>query len=137
VRKINGAVGLQKVEVKPDLILSSPLRRAEETARLVADVLTPKAAVELHPPLAGGFSAEDVIKGLRAHRRATQILLVGHQPDLGHLASYLLTGSENLVPLPSRKPAWPPSRCRPSAALGRLTGWFLPRASCAIASSRN
>ena len=62
------AVGLQMIDAKPDLILSSPLVRAEETARLVADVLAPRAAVELYPPLAGGFSAADIVKGLRPHR---------------------------------------------------------------------
>jgi phosphohistidine phosphatase len=51
------AVGLQRIGVKPDVILSSPLRRAEETARLVADVLRPSASIELFPPLAGGFAS--------------------------------------------------------------------------------
>jgi len=97
------AAGLRQVGVKPDLVLSSPLRRAEETAHLVADELAVKAAVELYPPLAGGCPARDVIKGLRPYRAAREVLLVGHQPDLGALASYLLTGSENLAPLPFKK----------------------------------
>jgi phosphohistidine phosphatase len=97
------AVGLQAIGAKPDLILSSPLLRAEETARLVADVLAPRKAVELYPPLAGGFSAADVMRGLRPHRGVRELLLVGHQPDLGDLASHLLTGSTSLVPLPFKK----------------------------------
>ena len=97
------AVGLQKLGAKPDLVLSSPLRRAEETARLVADVLSPRGPVELYPPLAGGFAVDDILKGLRPHRGARELLLVCHQPDLGELASHLLTGSATLVPLPFRK----------------------------------
>jgi phosphohistidine phosphatase len=97
------ALGLQQLGVKPDLILSSPLRRADETARLVADVLKPDAAIELYPPLAGGFIPEDIVKGLRPHRQARELFLVGHQPDLGELASYLLTGSGRIVPLPFKK----------------------------------
>lgn len=97
------AVGLQTIGVHPDLILSSPLRRAEETARLVADVLLPKRAVELYPPLAGGFSAADILRGVRPPRGAHELLLVGHQPDLGELASFLLTGSTGLVALPFKK----------------------------------
>jgi phosphohistidine phosphatase len=133
------AVGLQKIEVKPDLILSSPLRRAEETARLVADVLVPKAAVELYPPLAGGFSAEDVIKGLRGYRRTSQILLVGHQPDLGQLASYLLTGSENLVPLPFKKAGVAAISLAsfPPRSAGSLEWYLTPGQLRSIASSRN
>lgn len=133
------AIGLQKVDVRPDLILSSPLRRAEETARLVADVLAPQSAVELYPPLAGGFSAEDIIRGLRAHRRASQILLVGHQPDLGQLASYLLTGSENLVPLPFKKAgvAAISLASLPPRSAGSLEWFLTPGQLRAIASSRN
>lgn len=97
------AVGLHKLGANPDLVLSSPLRRAEETARLVADVVNPKGQVELYPPLAGGFAIEDILKGLRPHRGARELLLVGHQPDLGELASHLLTGSARLIPLPFKK----------------------------------
>lgn len=133
------ALGLQKLGVVPDLILSSPLRRAEETARLVADVVAPSAGVELFPPLAGGTAVEDLLRSLRPPRRARAIVLVGHQPDLGHLASYLLTGSANLMPLPFRKAAVaaidvgevPPRN--PGALM-----WFLtPGQLRAIAGSRN
>ena len=45
VRKtVRVAAGLAKLGVKPDVILSSPLRRAEETAHLVADALDGRAA---------------------------------------------------------------------------------------------
>ncbi len=132
------AVGLQKLGAKPDLILSSPLRRAEETARLVADMVAPNAAVELYPPLAGGFAVDDIVKGLRPHRRATELLLVGHQPDLGHLASYLLTGAPNLVPLPFKKAGIAAISLGsiPPRSTGSLE-WFLnPGQLRAIASSR-
>jgi phosphohistidine phosphatase len=132
------AVGLQRIGVKPDVILSSPLRRAEETARLVADVLRPSASIELFPPLAGGFAVEDVVKGLRLHRRARELLLVGHQPDLGHLASYLMTGSASLAPLPFKKAgvaAIELSALPPRSA--GLLQWFLtPGQLRDIASSR-
>ncbi len=133
------AIGLQTLGVEPDLVLSSPLRRAEETARLVADVLTPNAGVELYPPLAGGFSAEDVVKGLRPHRQVRELLLVGHQPDLGDLASYLLTGSANLAPLPFKKAGV--AAITLGSVPPRSTGlleWFLtPGQLRAIAASRN
>lgn len=133
------AIGLRTLGAKPDLILSSPLRRAEETARLVADVLAPGAAVELYPPLAGGLSPQDVVKGLRPHRRARELLLVGHQPDLGDLASYLLTGAATLAPLPFKKAGVA------AIALGSvpprspgILEWFLtPSQLRAIAASRN
>jgi phosphohistidine phosphatase len=97
------ADGLATLDVQLDAILSSPLRRAEETARIVARVLAPDCEIELTPLLAGGIHAETIVTGLRLPRRATQVLLVGHQPDLGDLASYLLTGSEHRVRIPFKK----------------------------------
>jgi len=139
VRKTTrAAVGLQKIGVKPDLILSSPLRRAEETARLVGEVVAPNTPIELYPPLAGG-SPEEVIRGLRAHRRASELLLVGHQPDLGHLASYLLTGSVNLVPLPLKKAGVAAISVAsvPPRSAGELEWFVTPGQLRAIAASRN
>jgi phosphohistidine phosphatase len=133
------AVGLQKLGVAPDLILSSPLRRAEETARLVADVIAPSAGVELYPPLAGGAAIEDVIRSLRPPRRAREIMLVGHQPDLGELASYLLTGSTTLAQLPFRKAgvAAIALSALPPRSPGTLEWFLTPAQLRAIASSRN
>jgi phosphohistidine phosphatase len=131
--------GLQALGVAPDLILSSPLRRAEETARLVADVLAPDHAVELYPALAGGFRPEDIVKGLRPHREARELLLVGHQPDLGELASYLLTGSPTLVPLPFKKAgvAAITVGAMPPRSPGTLEWFLTPAQLRAIASKRS
>jgi phosphohistidine phosphatase len=132
------AVGLQKLEVAPDLILSSPLRRAEETARLVAEVLTQGTRIELYPALAGGVAAEEIAKGLRPHRGLRELLLVGHQPDLGDLASYLMTGAASLAPLPFRKAgvAAISVGSLPPRAAGVLEWFLTPGQLRAIASSR-
>jgi phosphohistidine phosphatase len=99
------AHGLRALNVKPEAILSSPLRRAQETAEIMASILAPKVPVEIHPPLAFGHEPREVIQTLRAHRGAEQVMLVGHQPDMGELASFLLSGSPNLVHLPFKKAA--------------------------------
>lgn len=103
-RKLHRVVrGLQRLGVVPDLVLSSPLRRAEETAQLLATVLAPKVAVEIYPPLAPGTPMDEILRALRPYRRARQVIMVGHQPGLGQLASHLLTGSATLAMLPFRK----------------------------------
>lgn len=99
------AKGLRRMGIVPDVILSSPLRRAEETATLVGGIIAPDCAVEVFKPLASGGTPEEVLRGLVQYRRARRIMLVGHQPDLGELASYLLTGSAGLAPLPFKKGA--------------------------------
>lgn len=102
-KTVRVVAGLKEIDVRPDLILSSPLRRAVDTAQIAAETLTPEAAVEIFPPLVSGGTAAAVVAGLRRYRGARALLLVGHQPDLGELASYLLTGSTTVVPLPFRK----------------------------------
>lgn len=97
------ALGLKRLGVAPEVILSSPLRRAEETATVVAAVLAPARGVALYPSLAPGHGAGDVLAALRPYRAARQLMLVGHQPDLGALASHLLTGSSALLPLAFKK----------------------------------
>jgi phosphohistidine phosphatase len=97
------ALGLKRLGVVPDAILSSPLRRAEQTATILAAVLSPDLPVEIYPLLAPGNPVGAIVDGLRAHRRRHCLMLVGHQPSLGELASQLLTGSTELVTLPFRK----------------------------------
>lgn len=99
------AQGLHALGVAVDLILTSPFRRAAETAHLVADVLHPRLPVTSYPPLAAGATPQAVLNGLDLPPRVTRLMLVGHQPDLGELASYLLTGSASLAPLAFRKAA--------------------------------
>jgi phosphohistidine phosphatase len=99
------AVGLRRLGIVPEAVLSSPLRRAQETAAVVVATLGLELAVELYQPLAPGTAPAELVRGLRPYRTARHLMLVGHQPDLGELASYLLTGSGGLAPLPFKKGA--------------------------------
>ena len=97
------ALGLHRLGVQPDAILSSPLRRAEQTAERLKRILLPSQAVEIYAPLAPGHDPNEVITGLHPQRGARQLILVGHQPDLGALVSHLLTGSNALVQFDFKK----------------------------------
>lgn len=97
------AAGLKHMGIIPDVVLSSPLRRAEETAALLVPTLAPQLTVEIYPPLSPGHASDDVVRGLRPYRSAHHIMLVGHEPGIGELASHLLTGSASLAPLPFKK----------------------------------
>lgn len=95
------ASGLKRLDVVPDRILASPLVRAAETAAVLAEVLAPGLKVETCEALAPGQPPEDVADALAAGGKT--IFLVGHEPDLGELASWLLTGSSDGVRMPFRK----------------------------------
>lgn len=96
------ARGLKTLAVKPAAIFSSPLPRALETATLTASVLDADLDVETMLTLGPGYDAPATINSLPA-QRGESIMLVGHQPHLGELASCLLTGSQSLAQLPFKK----------------------------------
>ena len=84
-----------KVQVQPALILSSPLKRAVQTAEIAKEVLGYKKDIVETGALKPGSSVEQVWEEIRVHRQHTPLLLVGHNPLLENLAGYLL-GSRNL-----------------------------------------
>ena len=75
--------------VLPDLILSSPLRRAQETAAIAAEVLECKRIEETRN-LVPGASPEQVWKEICTDYKVDTILLAGHQPHLSSLIGLLL-----------------------------------------------
>jgi phosphohistidine phosphatase len=76
-------------DVKPALILTSPYRRAAETARIAGQVLGCDNIVE-SPVLEPGSKPEEIWNAIRENRRETAVLLAGHEPLLGLTVAYLL-----------------------------------------------
>ena len=73
----------------PDVIFTSPLCRAEQTARLAAHEMD-GVEVIVAQWLASGMQPEDALEELRALKRFQSIMIVGHEPDFSMLASALL-----------------------------------------------
>jgi phosphohistidine phosphatase len=92
--------GWRRLEPELDLILTSPLVRARSTAEIVRNGLKGDVPLERCPALAPGHPPEDVVAVLGKLKKASAIALVGHEPDLGQLAAWLLGASE---PLPFKK----------------------------------
>src|SRR5262245_24186273 len=84
------AAGLKNLGVKADLIVSSPLIRAKQTAQIVLDTLAKGSEIQITEALAPGGTASDVYKFLRSFNQKENIFLVGHEPDIGRLAGILL-----------------------------------------------
>ena len=104
-KMVRSSRGLKRLGVLPEHIVSSPLVRAEQTAALLAAGLGQGLEVETVAWLAPGHSPPEVVRSLQAFRGAREIMLVGHQPGLGELASQLLTGSPSQTFLPFKKGA--------------------------------
>ena len=78
-------------DVDFDCVVSSPLRRARETAELLA-----LAPVELDDRLAPGAGADDVRAAVAG--RGETVMVVGHQPDCGRVVAELTGGPEPPFP---------------------------------------
>ncbi len=89
------AVTLDKLGLKPDLILTSPYLRACQTAEIVASQLKKAKLVE-DRRLAPGFNIDKLAEILREHPQAKSLMLVGHEPDFGETISRLIGGGDIL-----------------------------------------
>ena len=91
LRKNSAAI--RKIAGDFDLILSSPLVRAKQTAEIVAKELKLKKRLRFSNALAPGGAASILIRQLEREKPAQKkVLLVGHEPDLSRLISLLTTG---------------------------------------------
>lgn len=121
-RMRRAARGLRTLGVEFDLILTSPFVRARETAVILAGGTSGEPRLVEESWLEPGATPSAVIGGLRAYPRARRVALVGHEPDLGELAAWLvgatsaMTFSKGAV-CRFDVTAWPP---RPPATLK----WF-------------
>jgi phosphohistidine phosphatase len=81
---------LDRLKVRPNLIVTSPLPRAAQTAEIAADYL--KAKLRKDELLAPGFGASKlatVLSGIGAR----VLMLVGHEPDFTQVISELTGAS--------------------------------------------
>jgi phosphohistidine phosphatase len=98
------AQGLRQLRIEFDEIVSSPLVRARQTAEIVAKELKFRQSLQEWDELSPESSPEAVLSRLLELRDRSSVLLVGHQPSIGCLASYLLSGNAR-APLPFKKGA--------------------------------
>lgn len=80
----------RSADVAPALILTSPLRRAVETAEIAVDLLGYKGDVLKTEALMPSSRPESVWDEIRLHQDQEQVLLAGHEPLLSQLTAYLL-----------------------------------------------
>jgi len=87
------AAFLKRVKAKPDLIVTSPLPRASQTAEIAADGLKIKCREDklLEP----GFGRADLERLLKKYPEES-LMIVGHEPDFSDVISELTGGSLKL-----------------------------------------
>lgn len=86
---------LARLGVAVDVLLSSPLVRARETAELLAERLQTQVTVD--SALSPGFNAVRLHQLLTRYPDAGAVLLVGHEPDFSTCISALIGGGQVIL----------------------------------------
>jgi phosphohistidine phosphatase len=94
IAALRGAAPLwRRLNLRPDAVVSSPLTRAVQTARLFCDAMGGDAVID--DRLRPGAGWGDFARAMAAHPDARRVLFVGHEPDLSATIA-LLTGAASV-----------------------------------------
>lgn len=86
------AAGLSRLDVQPTHVLSSPLIRAIETAKIAHRSLRVRSVVQIVDALLPDAPPDRLLSILHDLPPESCVLCVGHEPHLGLAAAVLLTG---------------------------------------------
>ncbi len=82
------AEGMKKLGLRFNVILSSPLIRAKETAQIIAESLGYSRKITICDALGIPSSTVDLMTHFKEFQNDYKILLVGHMPGIGKLAGF-------------------------------------------------
>jgi phosphohistidine phosphatase len=94
---------LAALDVTVDAIISSPLRRAMQTASVVANEIGYEDKVIADPALEPGASYEQFQELVARHSRKEAIMVVGHNPNMTEFLNRLLAGGGELHAIELKK----------------------------------
>jgi len=92
-RMRKNAKGLRTLIDKIDCFATSPLTRAIETAEIISEVFSIDQA-ELATALVPGIALEEFEEWAREKGECELMAIVGHEPHLGKLVTWFMTGSQ-------------------------------------------
>ena len=95
-RMRKNARGLQRISPHPDLIATSPWLRAADTARVVAETLGVERMETLDAMLPDRHPQE-LAAWLNERLEVATVAVVGHEPHLGEVVTWLLGGEGSNV----------------------------------------
>ena len=95
------AASLRNLEYVPDLLLTSPLIRARQTAEILLEAFGKSVGLKTTPALAPSGSRQELYHEIAQYaKKLNSLMLVGHQPSLGEIAGEIAWGSpEHFVEL--------------------------------------
>ncbi|MBV8451847.1 MAG: histidine phosphatase family protein [Deltaproteobacteria bacterium] len=96
-RTRDAAGGLRALGLRFDAILTSSLLRAAETAELVADEYANNPPPQVLPALSPDVTPREALVALTPFARHSEVLVVGHEPQLSRLVGLLLSSNGNVA----------------------------------------
>ncbi|MCB9853483.1 MAG: phosphohistidine phosphatase SixA [Phycisphaerales bacterium] len=96
-RMKRNVAALDALNVELDAIWTSPLIRARETAELLIQLLRRGGRIDTVDDLAPSGNHAALLARLAASDNSDGVALVGHEPDMGEIASLLLCGEADSV----------------------------------------
>jgi len=91
------ASALKGLDLQPDIIVSSPYVRAQQTAEILAKVLKYKKELAFSDALVPMGNADNIIGEINEKYAVDELVLVGHEPCLSTLISTLTAGNPDLA----------------------------------------
>lgn len=91
------ASALKGLDVNPNLIVSSPYVRAQQTAEILAKVLKYKQELTFSDALVPMGNADHIIGEINEKYTVDELVLVGHEPCLSVLIGTLIAGNPELA----------------------------------------
>jgi len=95
-RMRKAARGLDRLGVTLDVVVTSALVRAKQTAELVAGAMNPRPPIVTADSLAPDGNYQEIIADLEKQAKRTRIAIVGHEPGIGEFAARLI-GSRHSI----------------------------------------
>jgi phosphohistidine phosphatase len=91
------AKGIKNLAENFDVIISSPLIRALDTAKIAAEACGYYKKIVKTEYMLVGSPMRSLFNFLKEYNNKNKMLLVGHEPHLGYLASFLLGIEEHVI----------------------------------------
>lgn len=79
---------------KQYVVIASPALRTQQTAKALSDDFLTEETIAPNADVSAVLAAIDWPSGLVSGKKADTVVVVGHQPTLGRVASLLLSGNE-------------------------------------------
>jgi phosphohistidine phosphatase len=88
--------GIHQLDIEFDVILSSPYVRARDTAKILAKEFDGKDKIAFSDNLIPPGNFETLVKEIHEKYNVNNLALVGHEPMLSSLISWLTTGNTDM-----------------------------------------